>query len=115
MLTNIFTFKTDSLVARIFFKNSVTLHASPLFLLHAAYNAIWDAEEGSVTRFLQCSGCVSQSSTLSAAVIAADIHHPGDVDQDQVIFINKLENVITAQIQYLLLKCNLEISIVVVS
>lgn len=98
-------------MARIFFKNSITLHASPLLLPHAAYNAIWDPEEGSVTRFLQCSGCVSQSSALSAAVIAADIHHPGDVDQDQVIFINKLENGIIGQIQYLLQKCNLEISI----
>lgn len=49
-----------------------------------AYNAIWKPDEGSVTRFLQCRGCVSQSPTLSAAVIAAEIQYPRDMAQDQV-------------------------------
>ncbi|XP_037631188.1 Fanconi anemia group J protein isoform X2 [Sebastes umbrosus] len=49
-----------------------------------AYNAIWNPEEGSVTRFLQCKGCLSQSPVLSAALIAAEIQRPRDVTQDQI-------------------------------
>ncbi|XP_034385023.1 Fanconi anemia group J protein isoform X2 [Cyclopterus lumpus] len=49
-----------------------------------AYNAIWNPEEGSVTRFLQCRGCLSQSPFLSAAVIAAEIQCPRDMAQDQI-------------------------------
>ncbi|XP_031696188.1 uncharacterized protein LOC116378450, partial [Anarrhichthys ocellatus] len=48
-----------------------------------AYNAIWNPEEGSVTRLLQCSGCLSQSPFLSAALIAAEIQWPRDMAQDQ--------------------------------
>ncbi|XP_068441804.1 Fanconi anemia group J protein isoform X2 [Clinocottus analis] len=49
-----------------------------------AYNAIWNPEEGSVTRFLQCKGCLSQSPSLSAALIAAEIQCPGEMAQDQI-------------------------------
>ncbi|XP_056296575.1 Fanconi anemia group J protein isoform X3 [Pseudoliparis swirei] len=49
-----------------------------------AYNAIWNPEEGSVTRFLQCKGCLSQSPFLSAALIAAEIQCPRDMAQDQI-------------------------------
>ncbi|XP_070762033.1 Fanconi anemia group J protein [Enoplosus armatus] len=48
-----------------------------------AYNAIWNPEEGSVTRFLQCKGCLSRSPDLSAALIAAEIQYPRDMSQDQ--------------------------------
>ncbi|XP_035857205.1 Fanconi anemia group J protein isoform X2 [Sander lucioperca] len=49
-----------------------------------AYNAIWNPEEGSVTRFLQCKGCLSQSPFLSAALIAAEIQCPRDMAQNQI-------------------------------
>ncbi|XP_042270894.1 Fanconi anemia group J protein isoform X2 [Thunnus maccoyii] len=49
-----------------------------------AYNAVWDPEECSVTRFLQCKGCLSQSPVLPAALIAAEIHYPRDMAQDQI-------------------------------
>ncbi|KAL0973123.1 hypothetical protein UPYG_G00199270 [Umbra pygmaea] len=51
-----------------------------------AYNAIWDPVECSVTRFLQCRCCASQnpSSTLSVAVVAAEIQHPLDPTMDQI-------------------------------
>ncbi|XP_068568453.1 Fanconi anemia group J protein isoform X2 [Cebidichthys violaceus] len=49
-----------------------------------AYNAIWNPEEGSVTRFLQCKGCLSQSPFLPAALIAAEIQWPRDMAQDQI-------------------------------
>ncbi|XP_044057768.1 Fanconi anemia group J protein isoform X2 [Siniperca chuatsi] len=48
-----------------------------------AYNAIWNPEEASVTRFLQCKGCLSQSPVLSTPLIAAEIQYPGDIAQDQ--------------------------------
>ncbi|XP_036930136.1 Fanconi anemia group J protein isoform X4 [Acanthopagrus latus] len=47
-----------------------------------AYNAIWNSEDNSVTRFLQCKGCLSQSPSLSAPVIAAEVHYPRDMAQD---------------------------------
>ncbi|XP_030257122.1 Fanconi anemia group J protein isoform X7 [Sparus aurata] len=50
-----------------------------------AYNAIWNSEDGSVTRFLQCKGCLSQSPSLSAPVIAAEVHYPRDMAQDQAL------------------------------
>ncbi|KAK1900058.1 Fanconi anemia group J protein like, partial [Dissostichus eleginoides] len=50
-----------------------------------AYNAIWNTEKGSVTRFLQCKGCLSQSLVMSGALIAADIHCPRDMAQDQLL------------------------------
>ncbi|KAM7399849.1 hypothetical protein PAMP_019090 [Pampus punctatissimus] len=53
-----------------------------------AYNAVWDPEECSVTRFLQCKGCLSQSPVLPAALIAAEIQYPRDMAQDQVNLIN---------------------------
>ncbi|XP_018556622.1 Fanconi anemia group J protein [Lates calcarifer] len=49
-----------------------------------AYNAIWNAEECSVTRFLQCKGCLSQSPVLSTDLVAAEIHFPQDLAQDQI-------------------------------
>ncbi|XP_034556652.1 Fanconi anemia group J protein isoform X2 [Notolabrus celidotus] len=49
-----------------------------------AYNAIWNPEEGSVTRFLQCKGCLSQSPVQSAALIAAEIQYPRDTARDQI-------------------------------
>ncbi|KAM7413743.1 hypothetical protein PAMA_020899 [Pampus argenteus] len=48
-----------------------------------AYNAVWDPEECSVTRFLQCKGCLSQRPVLPAALIAAEIQYPRDMAQDQ--------------------------------
>lgn len=68
--------------------NFVKLHAFPLLLFQAAYNAIWNPEDGSVTRFLQCKGCLCQSAVLSEAVIAAEIQYPGDMARDQVNFKN---------------------------
>lgn len=68
----------------VFPLKSVKLHGLPLVLIHAAYNAIWNPEEGSVTRFLQCKGCLSQSPVLSAPLIAAEIQYPRDPAQDQV-------------------------------
>lgn len=86
---NMLTFHFDPLYGTIYFPlKSVKLHAFPLFLIHAAYNAIWDPEECSVTRFLQCKGCLSQSSVVPAALIAAEIQYPRDMAQDQVHFIN---------------------------
>ncbi|KAM6932875.1 Fanconi anemia group J protein [Xenentodon cancila] len=49
----------------------------------AACNAVWDPDECSVTRFLQCKGCLSQSPELSAAVIAAEILYPRNMAQNQ--------------------------------
>nr|XP_046244527.1 Fanconi anemia group J protein [Scatophagus argus] len=49
-----------------------------------AYNAIWNPEDSSITRFLQCKGCLSQSPVLPAALIAAEIQYPQDMDQDQI-------------------------------
>ncbi|XP_041851232.1 Fanconi anemia group J protein isoform X3 [Melanotaenia boesemani] len=49
-----------------------------------AYNAIWNPEECSVTRFLQCKGCSSQRPDLPAAVIAAEILYPRNTSQDQI-------------------------------
>ncbi|XP_029922829.1 Fanconi anemia group J protein isoform X2 [Myripristis murdjan] len=48
------------------------------------YNAIWNPEECSVIRFLQCRGCLSQNPHLSAALIAAEIQYPRDPAQDQI-------------------------------
>ena len=63
---------------------SLKIHVFPPLLPHAAYNAIWNPEDGSVTRFLQCKGCLSQRSVLSAAIIAAEIQHPRHEAQDKV-------------------------------
>ncbi|XP_011481284.1 Fanconi anemia group J protein isoform X1 [Oryzias latipes] len=49
-----------------------------------AYNAIWNPEEGSVTRFLQCKGCCSQIPGLPAALIAAEILYPRNMAQNQI-------------------------------
>ena len=81
---NMLAFHFDPLMAHVFPLKSVNLHAFPLLFIHAAYNAIWNPEEGSVTRFLQCKGCLSQSPVLSAALIAAESQCPRDVAQDQV-------------------------------
>ncbi|TNN01431.1 hypothetical protein fugu_010813 [Takifugu bimaculatus] len=48
------------------------------------YNAIWNPGEGSVTTFLQCKGCSSQSSGLPAAVVAAEVRYPSDTTRDQI-------------------------------
>lgn len=85
---NMLTFHFDPFMAHFFPLKSVKLHAFPLLLIHAAYNAIWNPEEGSVTRFLQCKGCSSQSLVLSAALIAAEIQYPRDMAQDQVDLMN---------------------------
>ncbi len=92
---NMLTFNFDPFMTHVFPLKSVKLHAFPLLLIHAAYNAIWNPEEGSVTRFLQCKGCLSQSPAQYAALIAAEIKYPRDIAQDQVNFINvnKCENV----------------------
>ncbi|XP_059187977.1 Fanconi anemia group J protein [Centropristis striata] len=50
----------------------------------SVYNAVWDPEEGSVIRFLQCKGCLSQSHISSAALMAAEVQYPGDTAQDQI-------------------------------
>lgn len=91
--THMLTFNFDPFMAHVLPPKSLKLHAFPLLLIHAAYNAIWNPEEGSVTTFLQCKGCLSQSPVLS--LIAAEIKYPGDMAQDQVNFmnVNKCENV----------------------
>ncbi|RVE64458.1 hypothetical protein OJAV_G00126130 [Oryzias javanicus] len=48
------------------------------------YNAIWNPEEESVTRFLQCKGCCSQIPGVPAALIAAEILYPRNMAQNQV-------------------------------
>lgn len=58
---------------------------SSFFLFHVGYNVIWNPEEGSLTRFLQCKGCLSQSSG-PAAVVAAEVQYPSDATRDQVKF-----------------------------
>ncbi|XP_020504664.2 Fanconi anemia group J protein isoform X2 [Labrus bergylta] len=50
-----------------------------------AYNAIWNPEEGSVTRFLQCKGCLSEHPARSAAFIAVELQYPRDNSQDQIL------------------------------
>ncbi|CAG6007135.1 unnamed protein product [Menidia menidia] len=50
-----------------------------------AYNAIWSPKECSVTRYLQCKGCCSQSPDVSAAFIAAEILYPGKTAQEQLV------------------------------
>lgn len=57
-----------------------------LILFPVGYNAIWNPGEGSVTTFLQCKGCSSQSSGLPAAVVAAEVRYPSDTTRDQVNF-----------------------------
>ena len=85
---NMLTFSLDPFTAHFFpALKLVKLHGFPLLFIHAAYNAIWSPEEFSVTRFLQCKGCLSQSPVLSAALIAAEIQHPRDTAQDQVNFV----------------------------
>ncbi|XP_058490418.1 uncharacterized protein LOC131462882 [Solea solea] len=49
-----------------------------------AYNAIWNSEDCSVTTFLQCRGCLSQSPALSPALMAAHIQYPHDNAKDQI-------------------------------
>ncbi|KAM4742834.1 Fanconi anemia group J protein [Anableps anableps] len=49
-----------------------------------SYNAIWDPEERSVTRFLQCKGCSSQNSKIPAPLIAAEVLYPGNDAEDQM-------------------------------
>ncbi|XP_014834378.1 PREDICTED: Fanconi anemia group J protein homolog isoform X3 [Poecilia mexicana] len=49
-----------------------------------SYNAIWDPEEQSVTRFFQCKGCSAQRPKTSAPLMAAEIHYPGNDAGDQV-------------------------------
>lgn len=66
------------------FLPAVMFHAFPLLFIHAAYNAIWNPAKGSVTTFLQCKGCLSQSPFLSAAIVAAEIQCPRDMARDQV-------------------------------
>lgn len=51
---------------------------------YIAYNAIWDPEERSVTRFLQCKSCSSQSPRISVPFIAAEVLYPGNDAEDQV-------------------------------
>lgn len=70
----------------------VKLQTFTLLLIHAAYNAIWNSEDNSVTRFLQCKGCLSQSPSLSAPVIAAEVHYPRDMAQDLVSFMHVNKN-----------------------
>ncbi|XP_035985322.1 Fanconi anemia group J protein homolog isoform X1 [Fundulus heteroclitus] len=48
------------------------------------YNAIWDPDERSVTRFLQCKNCSSQSLNISTPLIAAEVHYPANDDEDQM-------------------------------
>lgn len=85
---NIQTYLTLILSWPSFPPQSVKIHVFPPLLLHAAYNAIWNPEEGSVTRFLQCKGCLSQRPVLSAAIIAAEIQHPRQEAQDKVNLLN---------------------------
>ncbi|KAG7479203.1 Fanconi anemia group J isoform X1 [Solea senegalensis] len=49
-----------------------------------AYNTIWNSEDCSVTTFLQCRGCLSQSPALSPALMAAQIQYPHDSAKDQI-------------------------------
>lgn len=58
---------------------------SSFFLFYVGYNAIWNPEEGSLTRFLQCKSCLCQSS-VPAAVVAAEVQYPSDTTRDQVKF-----------------------------
>lgn len=76
----------------------MTFNAFTLCLPDAAYNAIWDPDQGSVTRFLQCGGCQSLSSPQCSAVIAAEIHYPVDVARDQVIVVEGQQNAIIVYI-----------------
>ncbi|KAK0138845.1 hypothetical protein N1851_024614 [Merluccius polli] len=49
-----------------------------------AYNAIWNPEEGSVVRFLQCKGCTWLDPTSPADCIAAEVCYPLHPSQDQI-------------------------------
>lgn len=64
---------------------TVTVMRRAVFLCPLGYNAIWDPEEGSLTTFLQCKGCLAQS-PAPAAVVAAQVQFPSDTTRDQVKF-----------------------------
>lgn len=67
---------------------SVVSYAFPSRFVYAAYNAIWDPEDSSVTRFLQCKSCLSQRPVVPAALIGAEIQYPRDMTRDQVTFMD---------------------------
>ncbi|XP_008306906.1 Fanconi anemia group J protein isoform X3 [Cynoglossus semilaevis] len=49
-----------------------------------AYNALWNSQDCSVSRFMQCKVCVSQRSASSTALMAAETQYPEDRSKDQI-------------------------------